>query len=71
MTPAEARQDLGLSIAEMARTLGIHRQTWVKWERGEQSPPAVALTAIRLLWFLQMRGELQDWIALITADLDD
>lgn len=68
MTPSEARIDLGLSIAEMARTLRIHRQTWVKWERGEQHPPAVAVTAMRLLWFLKMRGFLDDWIALTAED---
>jgi DNA-binding transcriptional regulator YiaG len=71
VTAAETRQKLGLSIAEMARALGIHRQTWVKWERGEQSPPAVAVTAMRLLWFLHMRGELDDWRMLISDDYDD
>lgn len=71
MTPAEARQELGLSIAEMARTLRIHRQTWAKWEREEQHPPAVAVTAMRLLVYLQWRGLLDDWIALTTEDEEE
>jgi len=45
----------------MARLLGVHRQTWVKWERGEQSPPAVAVTAIRMLVFLHGRGLIHAW----------
>jgi len=61
MTPAEARKELGVSQAGMARLLGVHRQTWVKWERGEQSPPAVAVTAIRMLVFLHGRGLIHAW----------
>lgn len=57
----EARHELGLSIAEMARALGIHRQTWIKWERGEQRPPAVAITAMRMLAFISLRGLLGEW----------
>jgi len=65
MTPLEARQELGLSIEEMARALGIHRQTWVKWERCEQRPPAVAVTAMRMLVFISIRGMLADWRGII------
>ena len=52
MTPAEikqARQSLGLSVNAMAQRLGIDRNTYGKWERGEQRAPAVAATAIRWL----------------------
>lgn len=57
------RESLGMSIADMARLLRIHRQTYVKWERGEQSMPAVAESAVLML--LHMRGYhpcLLDWI---------
>ncbi len=64
MTPLEARQELGLSIAEMARTLNIHRDTWGKWEREVQKPPAIAITAMRMLVFLKWRGLLDDWAAI-------
>lgn len=52
MTPAEilqARQSLGLSVNVMAQRLGIDRNTYGKWERGEQRAPAIAATAIRWL----------------------
>lgn len=52
MTPAEikqARQSLGLSVNTMAQRLGIDRNTYGKWERGEQRAPAIAATAIRWL----------------------
>ncbi len=52
MTPAEilqARQSLGLSVTVMAQRLGIDRNTYGKWERGEQRAPAIAATAIRWL----------------------
>lgn len=52
MTFAEARQKLGLSIAEMAQACGVHRQTWTKWERGERSPDAAAVRLISLLVWL-------------------
>jgi DNA-binding transcriptional regulator YiaG len=57
-----SRISVGLSISAMARALGIHRGTYDKWERGEQRPPAVALTAIEMLLFMHSRGELRDWV---------
>lgn len=55
MTPLETRHALGLSIADMARALDVHRSTWTKWECGDQQPPAVAETAMRMLLFLQSK----------------
>lgn len=52
MTPAEilqARQSLRLSVNAMAQRLGIDRNTYGKWERGEQRAPAIAATAIKWL----------------------
>lgn len=51
-TPAELksiRLSFGLSQADFAQLLGIHLQTWCKWERGVQKQPAIADTALRLL----------------------
>jgi len=53
MTPQEARQKLGLSIAEMAQACGVHRQTWTKWERGEREPDKAAQRLINVLVWLQ------------------
>lgn len=52
MTPQEARQKLGLSIAEMAQVCGVHRQTWTKWERGEREPDKAAQRLIDVLVWL-------------------
>ena len=45
----EARQSLGLTVQQMADKLGIHRDTYSKWERGVQKMPAIGATAIRWL----------------------
>ena len=54
-TPKQARQRLGLSIAEMARRCGVHRNTWAKWEREERRPNAAARRLIEIL--LEQRGD--------------
>ena len=45
----EARQKLGLTVQQMADRLGVHRDTYSKWERGVQKMPAIGATAIRWL----------------------
>ena len=45
----EARQKLGLTVQQMADMLGVHRDTYSKWERGVQKIPAIGATAIRWL----------------------
>jgi DNA-binding transcriptional regulator YiaG len=44
----QARTLFGITQKKMADELGIHVDTLGKWERGEQKPPAIALTALRL-----------------------
>ncbi|CAN5514747.1 hypothetical protein BH20ACT21_BH20ACT21_25280 [soil metagenome] len=34
----EVRQEAGLSLAEMANAVGVHRMTVHKWERGRHRP---------------------------------
>lgn len=71
MTPSEARQKLGLSIEEMARAMGVHRQTWVKWERGERRPDNAAVQLMHLLsWLHEKHGEaLVQWVRM-TSDTE-
>ena len=45
-----ARLTLGLTVQQMADKLGVHRDTYSKWERGVQKMPAIGETAIR--WML-------------------
>ena len=42
-----ARLTLGLTVQQMADKLGVHRDTYSKWERGVQKMPAIGSTAIR------------------------
>lgn len=46
----KARIELGLTVKDMAVKLGVHRDTYSKWERGVQKMPAIGATAIR--WML-------------------
>lgn len=64
MTPVQARQTLGLSIAEMARAMGVHRQTWTKWERDERQPDKAAAQLMDLLCWLHehRRPALAQWL---------
>lgn len=62
ITPKEARLRLGLSINDMAAACGVHRQTWVKWERAERDPDAAALRLIHALLWLSDRGLLTDYL---------
>jgi DNA-binding transcriptional regulator YiaG len=41
--PKQARLVLGLNQKQMATAMGVHRQTWVKWERGERRMNAAAV----------------------------
>ena len=52
MDPAQVRQSMGLSIKEMAHIMGVHRQTWTKWERGERRPDNAAVRLMELLCWL-------------------
>jgi DNA-binding XRE family transcriptional regulator len=52
----QARLTLGLNQAQMAQTMGIHRQTWVKWERNERKPNATAVRLIELLLWLHKKN---------------
>ena len=53
ISPAEARQALGLSESEMAKLMGgTHPMTVSKWETGERKPRAQASELLRLLVWL-------------------
>ena len=67
MEPKEVREALGLSVTEMARICGIHYMTWAKWEKGKQSPPAIARRMFDLLLWLHRHGQFERAI----RDLDD
>lgn len=48
----EVQQKLGLSDGKMAQAIGVTRQTWRNWRRGEKCP-AFAQNALR--WMMELR----------------
>jgi DNA-binding transcriptional regulator YiaG len=44
--------------------MGVHRETWAKWERGERRPDNAATQLMRLLcWLREKRGPaLTQWL---------
>ncbi|MFA5495546.1 MAG: hypothetical protein WC247_12275 [Porticoccaceae bacterium] len=64
------RESFGMTGPQFARLLSrpgaeIHRNTWRKWELGEQEPPAVAQCLIAMLLHMRERAPeaLDAWIA--------
>jgi DNA-binding transcriptional regulator YiaG len=64
MTPAEARQNLGLSREEMAAAMGVHYETWAKWERGQRQPDRAAVRLMEMMcWLHEHRAPtLAQWL---------
>ena len=60
--PKEARLTLGLNQSEMAAACGVHRSTWVKWERGEREPDAAAVRLIDVLLWIRERHIFIDYV---------
>lgn len=46
---SSAREAAGLTQGQAADALHVHRQTWSRWERGEQVPDALLLGQIARL----------------------
>ena len=62
INPKEARLTLGLSQKAMAAACGVHRSTYVKWERGEREPDAAAVRLIEVLLWLRDRRIFHEYI---------
>lgn len=59
----EAQATLGLNKVDMARALGVHYNTYGKWSRGEQNPPAAVYTSVEMLLFLKEKHLIAEWLA--------
>lgn len=53
------RESQGWRVRDIEDCLLIHRQTWLKWERAEQSPPAAARALLISLECAANAGELE------------
>ena len=63
MTKAKkARLTLGLNIEEMSRLVGVHRQTWAKWEHGERNLTAAPSRLLDVILWMHSRGLIGDFL---------
>ncbi|WP_171455157.1 hypothetical protein [Serratia marcescens] len=62
LTIGSAVQKYNFQQADMARALGVHYNTYGKWSRSEQNPPAAVYTAINLLLFLKEKQLVAEWL---------
>lgn len=64
LSPADTRTLLGLSIADMAVLMNVHRETWAKWENGTRNPNEAAKTLMSVFVWLHGGGLLDDYRSL-------
>lgn len=53
---------LNVTITELADLLNIPYRTVYKWETGERIPPAAAVTAVKLLIFIESHNLTNEWL---------
>ncbi len=58
----ETRESLGLNQEAMSVLMGVHRQTWVKWERGENRMPHVARRLCGVLKWMHEKKYLEEFL---------
>lgn len=57
-----AASRLDVTITELADLLNIPYRTLYKWETGERVPPAAAVTAVKLLIFIESHNLMNEWL---------
>ncbi len=60
--PRQVRLTLGLNQSGMAGVMGVHRNTWVKWERGEREITAAPARLLETLLWLKSKNLLTKYI---------
>ena len=58
----EFRLSQAWSLTTVQDELGIHPQTWLKWERGEQKPPAATIVLLLSLEWGAKQNLLEDMV---------
>lgn len=62
MNPKQARQKLGITQKAMAALMGVHVQTWIKWEHGTRKMNRAAAELLRrIMEELDMKSY-QEWM---------
>jgi transcriptional regulator with XRE-family HTH domain len=62
INPKQARENLGLNQTQMAEAMGVHRNTWLKWERGEQQISAAPARLIQVFLWLNSKNMLNSFL---------
>lgn len=60
--PKQVREFLGLNQTSMAKAMGVHRNTWLKWERGEQDISAAPSQLLKTLLWLKSIDMLDNYL---------
>ena len=63
LNPKQARLSLGLNQTEMSKAMGVHRNTWLKWERDEQDPSAAPTQLLKTMLWLQSIDMLDSYLS--------
>ena len=56
MNPGALRDQLGLTRAQLARALGVHERTIIRWEAGESMPSGLAAEVLHGISFAIENG---------------
>lgn len=67
ISPNQARLTLELNQTEMSAAMGVHRNTWLKWERGEQQMSAAPARLLKTLLWLQANSMLKQYLSFFSA----
>ena len=62
------RESQGWSLRDLQGVLGVHRQTWSKWERGKQTPAAAPVVLLLSLEWAQQENTLHGLKEYINAN---
>ena len=68
LNPKQARLQLGLNQTEMSRAMGVHRNLWLKWERGESRITAAPERLLKTLLWLQSENLIDKYFTFFSSD---
>jgi len=60
----KTREELGLTIAQMSRAMGVHRNTYYKWEKEIHKPDNSAIKLMKMIVWLNNKNLLNEFMKL-------
>ena len=61
VTAYDLKKKLDFNQKEMAELLGVHIQTWRKWEWRSRFPTAATKRLMEAIWWMHETGVLEAW----------